>query len=449
MVIKNDKEVSIDSIEMIGATDKNSSSHIGKFGSGSKMAIAAAIRNDIDIRICSGKKIIKFDTKEVALSRSNVHRITMQIDNAKPKERDWTTAMGKHDWIDKPDEGVTVQWMIAREFFSNALDENGFVSISIEDKISPEEGKTKVYLRLDDKFEEIINNLSYYFPRYTNKREVVSSNQYGQVYAPLTENGAVYCKGVFVRKFPTKLLYDYDLTYLSLTESRTVDVWSFSNHLGLLLSSCDSVFLANFLSKLSRTECFENSLDSYHLKFNSDETKKAFNTAFGQNAYLCPSSLNAGAADYLSRLPQTRVILPEKWRSALELAGVTNYIQLIDKDVISGYSYVQHQDVQFRIEPVVRSKTERAFDYCVEYFNVSEPPELRYFFWTGTPESMPLGNYSNGKIGINAEISTNNTLILSTMIEEFAHYLSGAPDLSRELVNFLTNAIAENANNQL
>lgn len=432
---------------MIGATDKGSStSFIGRFGSGSKMAIAAALRNNIDIRICSGKKTIKFATKEVTLSRSVVNRITMQIDNSKPKERDWTTLMGIHDWKDKPEEGVTVEWMIVREFFSNAIDENGFVSLRIEDKISPEEGKTKIYLRHDEKFDEILNNLSYYFPRHTNTREIVAENNYGKVYTPMSENGAVYCKGVFVRKFPSKLLYDYDMNYLNLTESRTVDVWTFSNNLGLLLSHCNPEFMAHFLTKLVSTDCFENSLDTYQLSsFKKDETQKAFQLAFGQNAYLCPPSVNAGVSDCLKRLPQNKVIMSDKWRSAFESIGITNYIQLIDKDVISGYDYVLEQDIEYRVEPVVVSKVEIAFNYCMNYFKVENPPELRYFFWKGACESMALGNYSDKKIGINAEISLNDKLILSTMIEEFAHYISEAPDFSRELVNFLTNAIADNA----
>lgn len=448
LVVENSTEMPIEALEMLGATDKSLGGFIGKFGTGTKYAIAAALRNGIDIRICLGTRVIRFDTKEVPLSRDTVHRITMQVNNNNPKDRDWTTQMGREDWRDKPEAGLTVDWMIVREFYSNALDEGG-VSIHVADRIHPEAGKTKIFIRYTERMEEIIDKISLFFPRGAKKnpRQIVEENKYGRVYFSSRDRGAVYCRGVFVCSLPKPLLFDYDLDYLALTESRTVDPWNFSSALGKFLANASPAFLAKFMRRMHEKgeECYEYGIEEYHLSnLNPEATKQAFDTAFGESAFLSPQNLAASTADQLSRVDAPRIILRDSWRAALSRTGVSDYIDKIDKDLARGYSYIPDGEVDLRVEPSFQAMVRRAFNYCCAFFKVETAPGLRFFEWTGNPDAMVLGNCSDGKVGINVKLPMDEYHMLDVMAEEFAHYVSGAPDLSRELVSTLTKAIAKN-----
>lgn len=449
LVISNETEVPIASLEMLGGTDKKMGGFIGKFGSGCKMAIAAAIRNNIDIRICTGTKIIKFNTVGVQLNRASVQRITMQINNNTPKERDWTINMGDEDWRNKPNSGLTIDWMIFREFFSNALDE-GKANLVIEDRIQPEEGKTKVYIRYTDAIKEIIDKLSLYYPRIANvKRSILENNKYGRIYNASGSYGAIYCNGVFVCRFQQRLLYDYDFDFLTLSESRTVDPYYFNEYFSLLLSECSSEFLARFFVSLNneRENCYEYSIPEHHLtsRLSHERTKSAFETAFGQEAFLCPPNLATSTDDALSRVQAPRIIMKDSWRNSIVKSGVRDYISLLDNNIVKGYQYISDDEVNVRVDPELQSMAKIAFEYCVSFFQVKNKPELRFFEWTGDHSSVMLGHCSGNVIGLNYKTVRILEDIIDILAEEFAHYVSGAPDLSRALVSTLTKYIAKNA----
>lgn len=446
LVIENDKVIRPEAIEMIGGTDKRNGSFIGKYGSGLKQAICCALRNKMDVRICSALDVYKFATDPVLMDREIVHRVTMQTNTSSPKVRDWTLDMGKHDWKTNLEHGLTSDWMIFREFLCNAMDE-GVCRYQIETKINPELGKTKVYIKLTDNIEEIVNNIHKYIARGLLKSRVpIESNPYGFVYPKLGAKGRIYCCGVFVREIPDNLLYDYDLNHLTLTESRTVDVWGFSYALGSLISHCSSAFLADLLRQISSDpKCFEAGLNEHQLSLhNTDKAKQSFEMAFGHGAFTSPEALTSNTEDCLNRSGRNRVIFKEGWNNALKNSGVDNYISVIGEDVFTGFSFIDDKEVSFRVDSELLRLSFKAFDICKKMFNndIKHYPKLMFFNWTGNPETICLGKAGTDYVGLNAQMCVNEKLVLGTLIEEFAHYYSGASDCSRELVNCIVNNVA-------
>lgn len=452
-LIENDSEMPIEALEMLGGTDKPAGQgYIGKFGTGSKYAIAAALRNQIDVRMCIGEKKIQFGTKATELSRSSVFRITTKIDNNTPKDRDWTTSMGVSDWMTKPSNNLTVEWMIVREFYSNAIDESDKVFISIADRILPEKGKTKFYIRYSDTLKEIFDNFHLYFPRCSKKkRDIIEENQYGRVYPMSRDKGAIYCQGVFVCSLHQNLLFDYDFNFIQLTESRTVEPWYFASALANLVKSSSPAFVAKFLKKMhdNGEKCFEYSIDGYHLSnFEKSSIADGFRLAFGEEAFLSPHQLAASTADQLSRIDRPRIVLKDSWRNAISSSGIVDYTDVIDKDILHGYRYIPKEEIDLRIDHDFLKMVYQSFDLMCDYFQLDQKPELRFFTWEGSA-AMPLGNCSNNKIGINITIPRDYKTILSILAEEFAHYVSKAADLSRELVKCLTDQIGKNLSKEM
>lgn len=454
LVIENDKECNINAIEMLGGTDKKGGTNfIGKFGSGFKYAICAALRNKIDIRICAGDKIVKFNTVPVDIGRTTVDRITMQIGNNTPKDRDWTTQLGSEDWQSNSQKGVTVEWMIFRELFSNALDEGGTVNRYIATKLEPEAGKTKIYIRLTDEVRKVNQKIGDYFPRYVG-RIAVEENIYGRVYETKAgARGSIYCRGVFIREMPKNLMFDYDLTF-PLTESRTVEPSDVQWCIAKFLKYCSPKFINAFLSKLYvGGDYFENDFPAEYISFNSDVIQNSFKELFGEHSFLCPdlNTLPQGIAESLSG--KNKVFLPAPWRESMVRHGVSDYLNVICKDRLNGYVYLNDNH---DIDPRFVDAINKCWNYCLKFFadalnKKGSLPKLRYFKWEGDPNKLVLGNCYGEYIGMNSELPINSTNILHTMLEEFAHFVSDAPDFSRELLESITRAIAINAakNNEI
>jgi hypothetical protein len=266
IVIENKKEIPVAAIWMLGATDKKSDALIGQFGSGMKYAIAAALRKGIEPIITTGKMKIIFTSAPVDLGRGSVLAIVSQIGRRK-ETRDWTTELGKHDWKDRPDENISIEWMILREFYSNALDEEQYPQIYEVEKVRAEKGMTKIYLPANDALRQIARNLGDYFLQEA-RRIPISGTATGAVYHR-TGKGKIYNRGVFVRSSPRETLYDYDFINLPITESRTINPWDLQNHIAKLILEAPRNLLEDVLQRLSGENGYkflEHGIDSWQYK---------------------------------------------------------------------------------------------------------------------------------------------------------------------------------------
>ena len=83
-----------------------------------------------------------------------------------------------------------------------------------------------------------------------------------------------------------------------------------------------------------------------------------------------------------------------------------------------------------------------AFKKCCGIFQPEKTPTFQYFIWRGSPDSFVLGKKTETGVAINSLMNRDYVLILGTMMEEFAHYVSGASDFSRQLVSCLVDNMA-------
>jgi hypothetical protein len=206
LAFSNPGVLDINLVKLLGVSVKDSDSAIGFFGTGLKYAIASTLRLGGEIVIFSGGERYDVAGEKLTLRDKEFTRVTI---NGEPLG--FTTELGKQ-W--EP-------WMVVRELYSNALDENGDTMIDsapISEGDFP--GRTVIILR-GECFLSVWENRQNYFLSQTEAR--VHTSRFVNAFDALGHNHAVFYRGikVFDTKLPT--LYRYNiLDKVDLTEDRTL-----------------------------------------------------------------------------------------------------------------------------------------------------------------------------------------------------------------------------------
>lgn len=264
LVIENEGEAEIAALQLLGASDKLAAGPptIGKFGSGFKYAVAAALRNGIDLFLTVGKKRVTFGTKEIELRGRTIRGITMKVGLGRHKLRDWTVEMGEADWVANPDLGLTPEWMIVRELVSNALDEKGAGDVYTSTIRPPERGVTRVYLELVPGVAEVHGGIGQYFLQYASIEPIHASGGVS-IYPRTGETGRIYSRGVFVQCPKKPLLFNYDFDHLTLSESRTVDLYALQAAIGRFMATLPRELLEDVTKRVVLDKPFEAGIQAY------------------------------------------------------------------------------------------------------------------------------------------------------------------------------------------
>lgn len=232
ILIQNDGEVESGAFELIGAsTKRDSPEKIGFFGSGLKYSIAFMLRNNIDFKIYSGEKEIKFSVQTQEFREKSFERICI---NGQPTS--YTTTMGP-TWNE--------DWFVLREIYCNALDETNCQLIKSTDNINSVAGKTRIYIELNEALKKIVDNWDRYFsndrdPIFVNTaytsflQQGSTKSAQGVKIFPKTD-GVVFRKGIRSHE-DKRLLFDYEIDFADINEDRRL-----KNPTALQYMYCDLV----------------------------------------------------------------------------------------------------------------------------------------------------------------------------------------------------------------
>lgn len=220
ILIQNDGEIETNSFELIGAsTKRGETGKIGFFGSGLKYSVAYMMRNSIDFKVFSGSQELKFTTTPEYLKEQPFDRICI---NGKPTS--YTVTMGP-TWKE--------DWFVLREIYCNALDESSCQLVKSTEIVQPSAGKTRIYIELTSKLQEVIGNWDRYFsdertPIFTTGKIYTSNfghedggdTRYQPVKVYNRKHGVIYRRGINVGE-KTSMLFDYELGFVNINEDRT------------------------------------------------------------------------------------------------------------------------------------------------------------------------------------------------------------------------------------
>lgn len=399
ILIENAGEAFIESFTTLGvSTARGDDSKIGQFGSGAKMAVLQLLRNGTAPIIYSGTTKLEFMT-EPAKMGNKLYNKTLAVIGGKERELGFALEYGEMDW--------TTPWMALREFLSNAIDASSFddVRLSLEEKVRAKSGYTRVYVPCNPSTMEAFNQLSDRFLHFTyqDKNSIIEKEVVGPC--------KVYRRGVFIRELRQASLFDYNLD-IPVDECRNCEEWT-----------CEYYIKAN-LSRLSKEQWVKvlGSTDSLEVKCDArtyPNLVEAYLEKFGDRP--CTTSLTYTLVQH----KDTFVVLPDNLVSALEFNGIRTATSFLNKLEREGNLIVE-------ATPKMHETLHKVSVFLNMMGYNFEKPTIKGFRCTQNNGVLTMGYVENDTIYINVDCEGSE----STMLEELAHYLTGASDGTRDFQTF-------------
>jgi hypothetical protein len=438
---------SIELLRLLGASSsRNKHDLIGQFGSGFKYSLALLARFGLleSLKICMGNDVYTFsikehstkdstgyeDTrKEIVMKKSNGASILMGVD----------AEYGILDWTN-----VT---MAVREFVSNAIDgtrSSEFPISQMTVELIPDHNSMRakkdfitVYLRTTPEIDEYIRNIKKTFiclnDDYTEGPSVLINKEDGPA--------RIYRKGVLVGEFGDHSLFHYDIPNISLKESRNVDSYEAqSQALRTLINTADPALYVHFLNRAifdKDDNLWETSFSTYSLNNKltsaSDNVKSAWlqsvSATVGTNAVICENDTTARMVEGKGH----KVIRASgDVADALKMAGLKTSSEVLNLHEIQGHEVVPPSRN-------VQNVANKVWNMCVERnLTMSKPQPEVFCFHQNTVVTGSLKGYQDkDAIFIRSDIQEDRGMdLLITVIEETAHYITGAADFTRDIQDF-------------
>lgn len=420
-------------LEKLGvSTKRDDENTIGQFGSGSKFAPIAALREGMRWISVGEDESGEYELEFVVKEEDGFNNIYCLYNGVELKPTSFTLEAGALSWES--------HYQIFREAFANALDEfidsGAKFTVDFVDEVKFEKGKFSVYISNSPEMKEIVDKLDYYFP---TEREIIWSD-YGGNHKILDDGGysdtLVYCKGALVYEGSihgaNPALFSYDIKSIVLNEERrvryTTDVQSsivqrFFPYLG---NNDNDISIAEKILTNDGRDYFETSLDSYYFygtpiqRMGSESAWRiAFENIYGKNVAIYEkdslfSNDIAGAIRLHNYKPIS--INNNLIYLILEASGIMTASKLLGDKV--KYNFI---DLKKGQQEMLDSALEKIAMYTkeVEFF----VNDIRVFTPIGEQDSI-LGVASNKNIYLSITAFRDMPTLIGTIIHEVDHIVN-------------------------
>lgn len=433
-------------LEKLGiSTKRNDNNTIGQFGSGSKFAPIAALRNGWRWINVGQDENGPYRMEYVVKEEAGFECVAFLYDDKFYKDSSFTVDAGVLSWDDN--------FQIFREAFANALDENiandANYSISVVDEIVDEPGKFCVYLTAAPELMEIVDEFNKYF---CIEREPIFHGHNGKVFDTYDNELNVYYKGVKVNNGVNATqslpIFDYELNGITLNEERRV---RYANDIDAkivgLLSEIDAspkeeaLSIATEIVRCANLKRYE--VDEIHDYFSDyfrpGVDRSNFRTAWvnlhGEDSCIHTFSLRP----YLSHI-RMRGVKPVQIDSPfmyglLQKAGVQTA-----EDVLGDQAEFDFCD----LKPGLKKHFDRAFELVSAYdTRLSTAVSDLKFFKPKEGQDELLGVARGDSIYLSFNAFRDFKTLVGTLVHELDHIVSGYTDTDNAFRSIADDRIAE------
>lgn len=443
-----------------GGTSSGEDEVIGMFGSGFKHAVLTCLRADAPPIIYSNNLSMEYYLKDVILTdfinaaktKQEVHyKLKGKDEEGRQINRDettnWTLNWASGDWHSI--------YMGLREFISNAYDhtfkltkshDDAVIEIVPEKSVRAKSGTTRIFIPAIPEVLEYYNNMG---KRFLHRKK--QQNTFGVLHKDNreldgTKKAMIYKKGVFVRQpgYAKPALFDYNFgNELVLDEARNADDYTVAKQAARRLFNEKSNDKRKILLKsLAKNEdSWESGFSEHYLLYDLEEHKdllcnnwkQSFRECFGNTAVLSPPiDLVINTLKGKGFIPV--VINQPGWLMALAKVQLASYDKVLNKDELEGISY--HETPK-----CVEDALEFIWNKLVSLSatNNKLKPQVSVFTKQMEAGANLFGYYKPGedKIYINKQLADENSNRLKkTVLEEVAHYVTGATDNSKDFQEY-------------
>lgn len=456
LLIQNKGVAPIEGYTLLGmSTSRGVDGAIGQFGSGTKHAINLLLRKGTEFHIYCGKNRLEFYYENVTindgLADKQVSKVYCRITGEINRTIDcgWVLDFGAMDWV--------YTSMALREFVSNAIDrtikggsnfqvatKKGELCVKPDPQKRAKDGYTRIYVRMDCEVQAFYDNLGEHFLHFGKVENVA------QRFIPKSREHntgpKIYRHGVLVRELKGKpSAFDYNFgNELKIDESRNSDEYGLRANIANALNQADETTLATLFKLMSDEDLYEASLDEWYLGYHADEKQRdnwqnAWKAANGDA--LVGTDHESPTTKYAVEKGHTvRVVKSQAFASVAQKMGVKSVISALGDVAKEGEVLVNTPDAFGEAVDAVWGWIENA-----HMDRGKDKPQVRAFRDIMKAGTETFGYHKHGGKVIFIREDVGGKLLLKTVMEECAHYVTGATDMSRDFQNYLIDLIVEQA----
>ena len=402
--IQNDGLLDIELIYLMGGTTKaNDKYKIGQFGTGLKYTLSYLLRNNILFKIFIGEKEIKITSKKKIIRDTEFDII--YINNQKSGI---TTNMGM-DWE---------AWMIIRELWCNALDEDNGL-FEVVEKFKPIKDKTQYYIQLTGDILKVYDNWNKYFIH--DKTPIMNCKKYA-IYEG-GESLRCYKNGVLVHEIEErKSVFSYDIKDADLDELRRLK-YSAGHEIAECFPTFNKKTIEILLNNIKDT--YEETMD-FSGWWNT-EYKGEWKEALGNAKFVDYETYDRIIGKYPDLENQAIVKVPKGlFKKLLKSFPSISLLQASDKlnEFFETYS------------DKLNDKTKKCIQ-ILESVGYFIDPNLKIITGVfGNKSIIAQVNFDDKEIRLNQDLENmSDSDLIVCLIEENEHYKTGYEDFTREFQN--------------
>lgn len=409
----------IEAFTVLGASSaRNEEGKIGQFGSGAKHAILCALRAGVGLLIYCGKTRIVPQTQPQRIHGIMQERVQFRIDN-RTELSSMTLDFGSLDWT----QPVS---MMLRELISNALDQvNGEwskLTLDYVDRPRASKDRTQVFVELTDDVRTYVTDTHKYFLH-------VSGEQSKKLLPQKPMPARFYRKGVFVHEIgDSSAIYSYNCgDELAIDESRNLDTDRVRNYSAQILSADLDATKHVLRLVVEGYEGYEAELSKWYLDYST--VAKACRELYGEDVTICSDELTHSKG---LRKGLNSVRIPRSgWYGAAEGGGIPTTISKLCKADSEGLTLFPASDTLVENTYLIWDSLEACGLTGGKDFSSVSLHEFESPMNAGTQRNGYYDSIDNA-IGIHRD-SVDNWQVI---IEEIAHFLTGAGDATRDFQDY-------------
>jgi hypothetical protein len=427
-------------LEKLGlSTKRDDENTIGQFGSGSKFAPIAALRNGLEWVNVGRDENGPYRMEFIVVNEDGIDSIYYKytVDGEEYlKPSSFTIDAGVLSWDS--------YFQIFREAFSNALDE--YISLGVDysinfvDDIKYVEEEFAVYITANDELIDIVNNFDNWF---SINRTPIYKTDVGSILDPIDDQSNIYHKSVHVYKQIDcqygKALFDYELNNVTLNEERRLrDTYYAMNHVSnLWISAFQSTpsshdyneaysICKKIVDNINHDRWEFAEISSYyfqHLNFDTDNALlNAWRDTYGDNAVALAPNQQSFMGN-LSNIYEKRGIIIDNptMIDALHTAHIPSLEDVIGDG--AHFDFVSFEDGPKKSMFDDVMNLVRKYDPRID----TEVDEIKVFTPSGEQKNL-LGVAKGSSIYLSTESFKDTSTLVGTIIHELDHVVTGLTD---------------------